>query len=373
MLTLAGSDIRLGCQASDKTEAITMIASELARQELVDAGYVEGMLAREKQASTCLGQGIAIPHGTTDTRGLVHQTGVRAFVFPDGVDWGDGQTVYLAIGIAAKSDEHLSILKQLTRVLDKPGIEQALKNIQQPSELLTLLSEEAKELAFDESVIALEQPIEDLLGLSLSAASLLYRQDHLKAQDIATLVEQSPLYLGEGIWLSRTLSGAGQSAIAYVTTQLKVSQQELPVKGLLLIAACDNSYMGVVENLSALICNQTPKKLAEVTKASQVIALLTEPQCAGEQAEFEVINPHGLHARPGAMLVKVAKQFSANLSVEKVGGQAGVVNAKSLMKVISLGVSVGDTLRFTADGEDATEALQGIGEAIAAGLGEEIA
>lgn len=96
------------------------------------------MLNREAQHSTYLGNGIAIPHGTTDTRELVKQTGVTAMHFPQGLDWGDGNLVYVAIGIAAKSDEHLGILKQLTRVLSADGVEQALQQAKQRNKSLPL-------------------------------------------------------------------------------------------------------------------------------------------------------------------------------------------------------------------------------------------
>ncbi|MCG5029613.1 PTS sugar transporter subunit IIA, partial [[Ruminococcus] torques] len=81
---------------------------------LVAPGYIDGLRAREAQGSTYLGQGIAIPHGTPQTRDHVFTTGVRIMQFPDGVSWGEGQTAYLAIAIAAKSDEHLRILQLLT-------------------------------------------------------------------------------------------------------------------------------------------------------------------------------------------------------------------------------------------------------------------
>lgn len=116
MLKLTKSDISLGQSAQDKFQAIRNIAGKLTEKGLVDKGYVEGMLNRENQNSTFLGNGIAIPHGTTDTRGLVKETGVAVHHFPEGIDWADGNRVYVAIGIAAKSDEHLGILKQLTKV-----------------------------------------------------------------------------------------------------------------------------------------------------------------------------------------------------------------------------------------------------------------
>lgn len=74
------------------------------------------MLAREQQTSTFLGNGIAIPHGTTDTRDQVLKTGVQVYQFRR-VSPGEGQTAYVAIGIAASSDEHLGLLRQLTHVL----------------------------------------------------------------------------------------------------------------------------------------------------------------------------------------------------------------------------------------------------------------
>ncbi len=45
----------------------------------VAEGYVNGMLAREQQTSTFLGNGIAIPHGTTDTRDQVLKPAFRYF------------------------------------------------------------------------------------------------------------------------------------------------------------------------------------------------------------------------------------------------------------------------------------------------------
>ena len=68
MLTLTANDIRLGCTATDWQDALNQ-----ASQELQDAGrttpdYHAGMLAREQQSSTVLGNGIAIPHGTPESR-----------------------------------------------------------------------------------------------------------------------------------------------------------------------------------------------------------------------------------------------------------------------------------------------------------------
>ena len=50
------------------------------------------MLEREKSVSTFIGEGVAIPHGTDESRALVRRTTLGVLQFPDGVDW-DGNTV----------------------------------------------------------------------------------------------------------------------------------------------------------------------------------------------------------------------------------------------------------------------------------------
>ena len=77
MFQLSVQDIHPGQQASNKEEAIRQIAGALVQAGNVADGYVNGMLAREQQTSTFLGNGIAIPHGTTDTRDQVLKPACR--------------------------------------------------------------------------------------------------------------------------------------------------------------------------------------------------------------------------------------------------------------------------------------------------------
>lgn len=60
MFQLSQQDIHLGAAASNKQEAIQLVASALTEAGCVNAGYVDGMLQREQQTSTYLGSGIAI-------------------------------------------------------------------------------------------------------------------------------------------------------------------------------------------------------------------------------------------------------------------------------------------------------------------------
>ena len=69
----------------------------------------------------------------------------------------------------------------------------------------------------------------------------------------------------------------------------------------------------------------------------------------------------GLHARPAAQFVKTAKRFSSEILVLKGERQA---NAKSSLKIMTLGARKGDTLTIRAEGDDAQEAVDALVELI---------
>lgn len=370
MLTLSTKDIQLQQAAADKQEAIKAIAAGLEQQGLVETGYMKGMLDREAQNSTFLGNGIAIPHGTTDTRGLVKQTGVRIHHFPQGVSWGDDKTVYLAIGIAAKSDEHLGILKQLTKVLSADGVEEKLRTAANAEGLIAILNGETQlEADFDDSLIQLEFPATDLIQLTAVAAGLVKNRQSATNETVAAAIATGATYLGQGLWLAKSRAGVTRTTLSLVTPATAFKEEGQPVNGLLFVAACNGAHVTNLTYLAQLLYKQQADKLF-TSAADKIVALLTEEVIEGNSQTFKIRNPHGLHARPGAMLVSVAKKFDANILVANLNGDGKAVNAKSLMKVIALGVKQGHELAFTAQGDDADEALAAIGQAIADGLGE---
>ncbi|EHD0093568.1 fused PTS fructose transporter subunit IIA/HPr protein [Vibrio vulnificus] len=379
MLKLTSSDITLQQSADNKLDAIKSIAAALTAKGLVEQGYVDGMLNREAQNSTFLGNGIAIPHGTTDTRDLVQNTGVAVHHFPHGVEWGDGNKVYLAIGIAAKSDEHLGILKQLTKVLSADGVEARLQQATTEQEIIALLNGEIQlEADFDAASIQLLFPASDMIQMSAVAGGLIKNSGNAGSQFVAELVTKTPTHLGKGLWLVGSDVSVTRTAVSFVTTANDCEYQGTPVKGLLAFGACNNAHQAILANLTQLVYQGKQETLLSAN-AEQVIAMLSgesvanaslEPATSDNTAVFKIKNAHGLHARPGAMLVAEAKKFESTIKVANLDGDRSVVNAKSLMKVIALGVKHGHQLQFTAEGPDASQALEAIGAAIASGLGE---
>src|SRR4051794_4369548 len=114
MLTLDRTTVRLGAQPRDKDSAIREVAALLVDAGYITPDYIQSMLGRELQANTYLGNGIAIPHGMLEHKDAIRQTGIAVLQVPQGVTWGPGEIAYLVVGIAARSDEHLNVLANLT-------------------------------------------------------------------------------------------------------------------------------------------------------------------------------------------------------------------------------------------------------------------
>ncbi|MCX9065271.1 HPr family phosphocarrier protein [Citrobacter portucalensis] len=243
-MQLCEQDIFISDERVDKTTALQRVSEQLVAAGNTTPEYLQGMRDREAQISTYLGNGIAIPHGTPETRDAVLDTGVKIIVFRQGVAWVDENVAHMVTGIAARSNEHLEILRQLTRVLSDDSVPLALQRAETPAEVLAILT----------------------------------GRDTHQAQPEARL--------------------------------------------------------------------------------------------EGEQAIFVIQNPHGLHARPSAVLVKFIKQFTSHITIENLDNGTGPIDGKNLMKVVSLGAKNGHRMRFTAQGSDACQALREIGQSIREGLGE---
>jgi phosphocarrier protein FPr len=172
MIKLTPATVRLAAQARDKTEAIRIAGSLLVDSGNMQSGYIDSMLLREKVANTYLGNGIAIPHGLPKDRDLIAHTGISVTQFPEGVSWNQGETVYLVVAIAARSDEHIELLANLTDVLDDPATVQRLARTVRVEDIIERLTQ-----ARGETVPAVAQAEADFdlwVDVALSGAAGLH-------------------------------------------------------------------------------------------------------------------------------------------------------------------------------------------------------
>jgi phosphocarrier protein FPr len=83
-----------------------------------------------------------------------------------------------------------------------------------------------------------------------------------------------------------------------------------------------------------------------------------------------VANQVGLHARPAAEFVKTAAKHKSKIMVRNVTQPSDWVNAKSILKVLSIGVSENHQIEIEADGEDEEAAIAALEALIRSNFGE---
>ena len=131
-------NILTGLPSESKEDAILRAGHMLEASGYVESGYAESMLEREKVASTYMGMGLAIPHGTSETKALVRESGIVVLQYPDGVDFGE-EKARLVIGIAGAGDAHLDILAKISSALDDEEVLERLSVTSDPEDILKTL------------------------------------------------------------------------------------------------------------------------------------------------------------------------------------------------------------------------------------------
>ncbi|MDR2049656.1 MAG: HPr family phosphocarrier protein [Treponema sp.] len=82
----------------------------------------------------------------------------------------------------------------------------------------------------------------------------------------------------------------------------------------------------------------------------------------------KVINRAGVHARPAALLVQVAKDFTSEIYMERGNDR---INGKSIMGVITLAAAYGSEIKIIAEGEDEKAAVKALARLFATKFEEE--
>ncbi|MBE0404014.1 phosphoenolpyruvate--protein phosphotransferase [Halomonas citrativorans] len=373
MLTLGPNDILLDRHANNWQAALDEAARVLADAGLVDPAYREGLHAREAQSSTYLGNAIAIPHGTPESRQHVKRTGVRVLQFPEGIEWHDGNRVYVLVTIAAQNDEHLDILRALTHVLDCDGVAEALAAARSPEEVARLLSKAAPAPKLDSDTLCLQFPAQSVQELALAAAARLRQSGCVDNHFIADIAAKPPVWLGDGFWLASSASGVQQPALG-VATPVEAGMEENghAVHGLFCLATQGSAHTSLLEQLQKVLEN-IPSHALLKADAAQVLAQLAGETANTHTQRVRVLNPHGLHARPAKQLVQVARAQAVAINVRLEEGSPASVSAASLTKVIGLGARRGQWLVLSGEGSEAPQALANVANAIEGGLGEKVA
>ena len=145
-LSLTPDHVLLNRKFASKQEVIRAIGEIMVRCVEVTPRYVLGMLEKEDQYSTWITEGVALPHGTNEVKCEVLRNSVVLVQIPGGVEWGDGKTVHLAIGLAGTgNEEHLKLLSALAGVLQHRANVERLRWSESEEEVIGMLTAESQE------------------------------------------------------------------------------------------------------------------------------------------------------------------------------------------------------------------------------------
>ncbi len=170
---LSKQAIALNVSVSSKMEAIDYMTGLMERAgNLYDReGYKQGVLAREEEGTTGIGEGIAIPHSRC---AAVKKAGLAAMIVKDGVDYEalDDEPVELIFMIAAPEgggNVHIDALSRLSTMLMDEDFKNTLLTAKTPDEFIQIIDEKDDELDGIKKQKASEQPKDGYRVLAITA------------------------------------------------------------------------------------------------------------------------------------------------------------------------------------------------------------
>jgi len=138
MTVLSKEKIKLGAHVGDRNEAIRLVGQMLVDAGHVPSSYIDYMIRREEELSTFMGAGLAIPHGTSEAKSLIRSTGLAVLLSPAGIDFGQGQTAHIVVGIAAIGDDHMDLLTSIASIVSDDATNERLLRAKSADEVMAI-------------------------------------------------------------------------------------------------------------------------------------------------------------------------------------------------------------------------------------------
>lgn len=205
--------IRLDGNPATKSETIDQMV-----KLMVDGGnindpeaYKKGVLLREEEGTTGIGEGIAIPHAKTDA---VTSPGLAAMVVKNGVDYDalDGQPVNLIFLIAAPNTEdniHLEVLSRLSMLLMDEEFQNNLKNAESIDGFLKVIDDAERAKFPEESEKKEEAPKKGYQLLAVTACPTGIAHTYMAAESL----EKTAKEMGYTIKVETNGSGGDKNVL----------------------------------------------------------------------------------------------------------------------------------------------------------------
>ena len=137
VLTL--SQIKMPGTARSKDDAIREAGEMLVEAGAVTPAYIDSMFERERSVSTYMGNYLAIPHGTNESKESIKRSALSVIRYDSPIDW-DGNEVRFAMGIAGYQGGHMDILSRVAILFSDTDEVDKLVAAQSAEELFELLN-----------------------------------------------------------------------------------------------------------------------------------------------------------------------------------------------------------------------------------------
>jgi PTS system mannitol-specific IIA component len=141
---LTKSQVKVPGTARSKDEAIREAGEILVDAGAVDPEYIDAMYDRERSVSTYMGNFLAIPHGTNESKDSIKRSALSVIKYDQPIDW-DGNEVRFALGIAGYQGGHMDILSKIAILfsdMDEVDKLLAAKSAEDVFQLLNAVNEE---------------------------------------------------------------------------------------------------------------------------------------------------------------------------------------------------------------------------------------
>ncbi len=300
MKTITRSCIRLDVRTQTKDEAIQMAGQLLVDAGYIAPGYVNSLFKREQVANTFLGGGVAIPHGMIEDRHLIHHTGIAILQVPNGVEWNEGQKAYLVVAIAAQSDEHITLLRRLTRLMQQPEALDTLFHAENPLVLLAALGDAAEPSVVPEPA-APAWPADAEVEWTLDYPNGLHARPATRWVETAKRFPvELRVYLGDEFADAKTLTGLLALGVTHGST-LRLAARGTDAQRAL------NALHDTVRRLST-----EEKADAERARRNALAARKTAPDWTPTSAPATV---YGISASPGLAVGKLVRYLSQRFEI----------------------------------------------------------
>src|SRR4051794_10389040 len=137
VLTL--SQLKVPGTARTKDEAIREAGAILVDAGAVTPDYIDAMFEREKTVSTHMGNYLAIPHGTNESKETIKRSALSVVRYDPPIDW-DGNEVRFVMGIAGYEGGHMDILSKVAILFSEMDEVDKLSAARSAEELFGLLN-----------------------------------------------------------------------------------------------------------------------------------------------------------------------------------------------------------------------------------------